>query len=85
MLFLNCKQAVLLQSEGIERELPFFQRLGLRLHLLVCKWCRRYQRQVSFLRGNEAHSSEPMRMASSGPLSAEARERIKRVLEAARK
>jgi len=60
------------------------QRFGLRVHLLLCKWCRRYGKQITFLR-NAAHE-HPDEMAESVPqkLSTEARERIKQRLQADR-
>ena len=76
----NCKAATRLQSEGLDRKLPFRQRFGLRFHLLLCKWCRRYGKQVIFLR--KAAHEHPDKMAEPVPqkLSAEARDRIKQKL-----
>jgi hypothetical protein len=70
----SCKKAVRLQSEALDRELPFRQRLGLRIHLALCKWCRRYGRQITFLR--DATQGHPDKLAVSSGLSAEAKERI---------
>ena len=73
----NCKAASRLQSEALDRKLPLRQRFGLRAHLLLCKWCRRYGKQITFLR-DTAHE-HPDKMAEPVPqrLSDEARERIK--------
>jgi len=78
----SCKDAVRLQSDALERRLPMLQRLGLRIHLLFCKWCRRYGRQIGFLR--DAARQHPDELADPAPrkLSAEARERIKQPLQA---
>ena len=46
----NCKEAIRLQSDAMDRPLTSWQRAGLRMHLWLCKWCRRYGRQVAFLR-----------------------------------
>ena len=46
----NCRQASRLQSEALDHKLPVLQRVGLRIHLLLCKWCRRYGKQIRFLR-----------------------------------
>lgn len=46
---LSCKQATRLVSEGLDRDLPFWQRIGLRLHVVMCRGCARYQRQISAL------------------------------------
>jgi len=81
-LFPSCRQAARLQSDALDRQLPFFRRLGLSLHLLVCKWCRRYGRQIAFLR-TVAHKCENGEDLMPAPtLPPEARERIKRALQA---
>ena len=46
----NCKDATRLVSESIDRKLPFHQRIGIRIHLLMCKFCSRYEKQLVFLR-----------------------------------
>jgi len=76
----GCKTATRLQSEALDGKLPLRQRFGLRVHLLLCKWCRRYGKQITFLR-NAAHG-HPDEMAEPAPqkLSGEARERIKQRL-----
>jgi len=76
----GCKTATRLQSEALDRKLPLRQRFGLRVHLLLCKWCRRYGKQITFLRN--AAREHPDEMAEPVPqkLSAEARERIKQRL-----
>jgi hypothetical protein len=73
----NCKAASRLQSEALDHKLPLRQRFGLRAHLLLCKWCRRYGKQIAFLR--DAAHEHPDKMAEPVPqrLSDEARERIK--------
>jgi hypothetical protein len=76
-LFPNCREASRTQSEALERPLPSAKKIGLRLHLLICKWCRRYGNQIRFLR--EAAHEHPEELVEATPrkLSAEARERIK--------
>ena len=80
----SCKTAARLQSEALDRKLPLRQRFGLRVHLLLCKWCRRYGKQVAFLRN--AAREHPDRMAKPVPqkLSDEARERIQQRLRASK-
>jgi hypothetical protein len=78
----SCKAATRLQSEALDRKLPLRQRFGLRVHLMLCKWCRRYGKQIAFLR--EAAHEHPDELAEPVPqkLSNEARERIKQRLQA---
>src|SRR5882724_10778808 len=76
----NCKEAVRMQSEALDHQLPGLKRLGLRLHLVLCKWCRRYGRQIRLLR--DAAHEHPDALADAAPqrLSAAARERISQSL-----
>jgi hypothetical protein len=75
----NCKAVTRMVSESMDRKLPFYQRIGIRMHLLMCRLCSRYRRQLSFLRETirlQAASSEDIESAIVLPPGA--RERIKR-------
>lgn len=76
----NCREASRLQSEALDHTLTPLQRFGLRVHLLLCKWCRRYGKQIRFLR--RAANEYPDQVAEPTPstLSPETRERLKRAL-----
>lgn len=80
ILLPTCRQASRLQSDALDQPLSLPKRFGLRLHLLVCKWCRRYGKQIRFLR--QAAHEHPDEVNESTPhtLSREARERLKRSL-----
>ncbi|MDA8257624.1 MAG: zf-HC2 domain-containing protein [Betaproteobacteria bacterium] len=47
---LNCRQATELMSQEQDRPLRLDERLGLRLHVLVCTGCSNYRRQMDVLR-----------------------------------
>lgn len=77
-LMYNCREVTQMVSESLDRELSFYQRIGIRMHLLMCKLCSRYQKQLLFLReiiGLQAASSEDPE--STIELPPGARERIK--------
>ena len=78
----GCKHASRLQSEALNHQLPARQRLGLKIHLMLCDWCRRYGKQTSMLR--DATHQHPGEMIPPVPqsLSEEARERLKQRLNA---
>jgi len=80
MLSPTCREAARLQSAARDGKLSRGQRFGLKIHLFFCKWCRRYGRQLRFMR--ETIRSEPVKLgeATRSSLSAQARERIKRSL-----
>lgn len=79
-----CREVSHLQSRALDEPLPARVRLGVRCHLLYCVWCRRYGRQLRLL--HEALQRDGERLAGEGarPIPAEARERMKQVLKAAR-
>ena len=47
---LNCKQATRLMSQSQDRQLGLRERLGLRLHLLICGGCTNFNKQLDFIR-----------------------------------
>jgi transposase-like protein len=46
---ISCKEASERLSAALDTRLSMSERLGLRLHLFICKWCSRYGRQLKFL------------------------------------
>lgn len=80
-LFPSCRDASQLQSESLDRSLPFFKRAGLGLHLLVCSWCRRYGKQIRLMKGAVHEHADAIHNAESEALSDEAKERIKKSLQ----
>ena len=48
---LRCSHATRLISQSLERPLLRRERIALGFHLLVCKWCRRYRRQLRLIQG----------------------------------
>ena len=77
----NCREASRLQSEALDAKLSFSKRLGLWLHLLICKWCRRYGSQIEFLRNAALEHPEDITEAVPQKLPADARERIRQRLQ----
>jgi hypothetical protein len=81
---LSCKEVSHLVSESLDRTLPLWQRIQMRLHLLLCRFCSRFQKQTLFLRDAARHSLMAVEEIETGPgmaLSPEARDRIKRSLK----
>jgi hypothetical protein len=50
-LHLNCRQATVLVLQGEDRALSLSERLALRFHMMICKACPRFVRQVALMRG----------------------------------
>jgi hypothetical protein len=47
---ITCREAHMLLSQAMDRQLGFTERLRLRAHLLVCDVCTRVGRQMDFMR-----------------------------------
>lgn len=79
----NCRDTTKLLSEAMERELPLRTRVGLRLHLMMCKYCARYAQQLQFI--HKAFSEHAERLAESQscqapPIPEDRRKRIEMAL-----
>lgn len=46
----TCKEVHRLVIEGQDRTLPLSQRIAVRLHLMMCSACRRFEAQMNLLR-----------------------------------
>lgn len=73
----TCAEMSRLTSRALEQPLTLKMRLKMRLHFVICAWCRRYFEQINFL-----HQSAPRLGVELGELSGrglplEAKERIK--------
>ena len=80
---LRCRDISKLVSESMERQLPFRQRMQVRVHLMLCRLCAGFARQIRLLRRAAKQDSERVAADVSTPgvaLSQEAREQIKAAL-----
>ena len=76
---LSCKDVTKLLSESMDRPLPLGKRIGVRLHLIICKWCARYERQLLLIRETARRLAATLDAPGEtfgDTLSEEARERI---------
>jgi hypothetical protein len=76
----RCKDITRLLSASLDRKLSLRQRLGIRLHFLICVLCERYGEHLGWLRQWSRQAPEHAHEMDGGQLSAEARERLKRAL-----
>jgi hypothetical protein len=82
---LTCKDASHLISQGQERPLGWRERWALKFHLLMCVYCRRFDRQIGWMRqamremGRRAEADAEI-AATGDELSPEARERMLKAL-----
>jgi hypothetical protein len=79
----NCAEMSRLTSRSLEQPQTVMTRLKMRLHFVICAWCRRYFEQIHFL-----HDAAPRLGLELGELpgrgmSAEAKQRITQRIKAA--
>ena len=72
----NCAEMSRLASRSLEQPLSMRTRLKMRLHYLICAWCKRYFKQLTFLHEAAPHFDEHAGILPNRGLSAEARRRI---------
>lgn len=46
----TCKEVHRLVSEGLDRNLSLIERARMRMHLLVCRACQNFERQMNLIR-----------------------------------
>ena len=64
-------------SRSLDVSLPFHHRLAVRMHLLMCRYCARFRRQLIMLRKMSRHvDDDPSTETTTAPLSKETRDRI---------
>lgn len=82
-LVTSCKQAARLVSVSFERKLTLREWLSMRLHLMMCKTCTFYARQIKalraiFIRHEQVLSNTPA--SDDEKLADQAKERIKKTI-----
>lgn len=72
----TCREVHRLVSEGMDRHLSVVERIRMRLHLVVCDACTRFNGQMSLLR-RAMHSFPPPDGEGGAPDAAEAKVGVK--------
>jgi len=71
----KCKEIIELTSQNMDALLPWYTRIEMKVHLLMCKTCNRYAKQLQFMNkalgAFESHAS-----TENCQLSGDARQRI---------
>jgi hypothetical protein len=80
---LPCRDVTQLISESMDTSLPIGKRIGVCVHLLMCKFCSRYERQLLLIRETVRRIAATEEKPGEPPgetLSEEAKERIRKSL-----
>ncbi len=46
---LTCKQVTELSSKKLDASIPWYTRIQIKIHLLMCKTCAQYEKQIKFI------------------------------------
>ena len=76
----SCKDISQQISDGMDRNLPLRKRLSIRLHLSMCKFCQRYEKQLHLLRDSVGHYADPDANVVEKSLSPAAKEKLEKAL-----
>ena len=80
-LLLPCREAARLASAALDRPLTSHEHRALWFHRLLCRWCRRYEKQLHLLQALLHREPAAFHPPGSQRLSPEATARIKRALQ----
>src|SRR5262245_18349601 len=81
-LMFTCHDMTGLNSKGQDATLPRATRWRMKLHFVLCVWCRRYRRQLRFLRNALLVLPERNLDLIDHKLSPEAKARLNEILKA---
>lgn len=78
----HCNQAAPMMSEAMDHDLSLSETIKLKLHLIVCLACVRYEQHLQFLRqAAQQMATQPEKATETLPgLSTDARQRLKEAL-----
>ncbi|HEX5220500.1 MAG TPA: hypothetical protein VFZ59_13095 [Verrucomicrobiae bacterium] len=73
----TCAEMSRLTSRALEQPLSLRMRVKMRLHFVICAWCRRYFEQLNFLHEHAPRLGVQFETAAVRGLSPDAKQRIK--------
>ncbi len=83
----DCKEVAELASFSLDESLPFKKRIGLKMHIMFCKFCRRNFKQLYLIRKlirERLGSADTIKADSKSRLSEDSRQRISAILKEAK-
>ena len=78
----TCVEMSQLTSRALEQPLTFKMRMKMRLHFVICAWCRRYFEQINFLHGSTTQAGLNLGELPGHGMPAEMKQRIKQRVRA---
>jgi len=80
----SCAEMSRLTSRALEQPLTIKMRLKMRLHFVICAWCRRYFEQINFLHEAAPRLGLQMSEPAGRGMSSAARQRLLQRLRSGR-
>lgn len=80
----NCKEVAGLASISMDETLPLKKRIGLKMHIIFCKFCRLNYKQLYLIRkliGIKLRSDDAGETEADSQLSVESRQRISSLIK----
>jgi len=78
----NCAEMSRLASQSLDRPLPLRMWLKMKLHYVICGWCKRYLQHLKFLHVAAPRLNDHAGLLSNRTLSGAAKQRIVERLQA---
>ena len=78
---LNCKQTSQLVSQSLDRRLSLRERIAVRIHLLICKYCKRFSQQLFAMRLGLQRMTKSVENDTQLHMPSESKARIAKALE----
>lgn len=78
---LNCKQTSQLVSQSLDRRLTLQERFVVKVHLWICKYCRRFSRQLMAMRMGLKRMTQSVEENTTLHMPSESKARIAKALE----
>ncbi len=79
---LSCKKASQIISQSLDRPLTMRERFALKLHLLICKYCKRFSQHMQCLRVAIKKMTHSIENDNTIEMPLEAKKRIANLAEA---
>lgn len=76
----SCRDISQLISDAMDRNLPWHKRLSIRLHVSMCKFCRRYEKQLHLLHEGVGHYANTEKNIVEKSLSPAAKDKLEKAL-----
>lgn len=80
-MLLNCKQTSQLVSQSLDRRLSLGERIAVRVHLCICKYCKRFRQQLLAMRKGLQRMTAAIEQDTQIHMPSETKARIAKVLD----